>query len=112
MAAAAIGIKYAEASAEGLTQEDVADFLTTIWADGNATAFEEGSPDFHKLGFQYSEGWDTYQGFLIDAKAESDDGVILETPVDVGLVVTNELIDEVNDFDYAEIEQIAKDYEG
>lgn len=111
MAAAAIAMQWAEASAEGLTQEDVADFNKVLWVDGNATAFEEGSPDFHKLGFQYNEGWDQYQGFLIDAEAESDDGVILESPVDVSQVVTNDLIDEINDFDYAEIEAIAMEYE-
>jgi NitT/TauT family transport system substrate-binding protein len=110
-AAAAIGIAYAPASAEGLSPEEVVTFLETVWLDANAQYFEEGNPQFHQIGMQVPENWETYQEFLIEAGVESEEGVILTEPVDIAAIVDNTLIEEVNDFDYAEVEELARNYQ-
>jgi len=110
-AAAAIGVEYAPASAEGLSTEEVITFLETVWLDANAHYFEEGNPAFQQIGLQVPENWETYQEFLIEAGVESEEGVILTEPVDITAIVDNSLIEEVNDFDYAEVEELARNYQ-
>jgi ABC-type nitrate/sulfonate/bicarbonate transport system substrate-binding protein len=108
-AAAQIGMDYAPASAEGLTLEDVQEFLQLFFLDVNQMYFQAGTDTYHKFGLQNPADWDAYQTFLIEAGVE-DEGLSLTQPVDVNQIVTNELIDEVNDFDFAEIEGMAKEY--
>jgi ABC-type nitrate/sulfonate/bicarbonate transport system substrate-binding protein len=107
-AAAEIAIGAAPASAEGLDVDVVAGFLTSVFADGNAFAFEEGNADFHRLGAQDPEAYDDFQSFLIETGSEDDDGTTLTEEVDVQPIVDNSLIEEVNDFDYDEIVALAE----
>ena len=107
-AAAEMAIAAAPASAEGMDVELVAGFLEGVYADGNAFAFEDGNPDFHRLGVQDPEAFDDYQKFLIETGSADDDGTTLSAEVDVESIIDNSLIDEVNDFDYAEIEALAE----
>ena len=107
-AAAEMAIAAAPASAEGIDVELVAGFLEGVYADGNAFAFEDGNPDFHRLGVQDPEAFDDYQKFLIETGSADDDGTTLSAEVDVESIIDNSLIDEVNDFDYAEIEALAE----
>jgi len=106
-AAAEMAIAAAPASAEGIPVELVAGFLEGRFADGNAFAFEEGSPDFHRLGIQDPAGYDEYQKFLIETGSADDDGTTLTAEVDVESIIDNALIEDINDFDYAEIEALA-----
>lgn len=108
-AAAQIGMDHAPASSEGLTLQDVQEFLQLFSLDVNQMYFQEGSDTFHKIGLQNPADWDGYQTFLVDAGVE-DEGASLTQKVDVNQIVTNELIDEVNDFDYAAVETMAKAY--
>ena len=107
-AAAEMAIAAAPASAEGIPVELVAGFLEGRFGDGNAFAFEDGNPDFHRLGVQDPAAFDDYQKFLIETGSEDDDGTTLTAEVEVDTIIDNSLIDEINDFDYAEIEALAE----
>lgn len=108
LSAAEMAIAAAPASAEGLNTEAVATFLERILVDGNREAFDPDHPDFHRLGLQSEATWDDYQQFLIATETQGDDGVVLTSEIDPSSVIDNSLIDAVNDFDYAEIEALAK----
>ena len=107
-AAAEMAIAAAPASAEGLDVELVAGFLEGAYAAGNAFAFEEGNADFHSLGVQDPEAFDDFQKFLIETGSADDDGTTLSAEVDVESIIDNSLVEEINDFDYAEIEALAE----
>jgi NitT/TauT family transport system substrate-binding protein len=106
-AAAEMAIAAAPASAEGMDVELVAGFLGSVYADGNAFAFEDGNPDFHRLGVQDPAAFDDFQQFLIETGSEDDDGTTLSAEVDVEAIIHNDLIEEINDFDFTEIEALA-----
>ena len=108
-AAAQIGIDYAPASAEGLDLQGIVEYLQAVRLDVNEQYFEEGSPVFHKWGTQDPAAWADYQNFLIEAGVE-DEGATLSEPINIDEVVTNELIDDVSDFDYDEVVEIARNY--
>lgn len=107
-AAAEMAIAAAPASAEGIDVELISGLLVSLYADGNAFAFEDGNPDFHRLGVQDPEAFDDYQKFLIETGSSDDDGTTLSAEVDVESIIDNSLVDEINDFDYAEIEALAE----
>ena len=108
-AAAQIAIDYAPASAEGLDVQGIMEYLQKVRLDPNEQYFDPASPAYRKFGLQFPEAWADYQKFLIDAGVE-DEGATLTEPINIDEVVTNELIDDVSDFDYDEVVQIAKDY--
>ena len=105
--AGALGIKYAKASAEGLSPKQASGFLKAFWLRQNEIYFDESLPTFHKIGLQDPASWDAYQKFLIEG-AVSADGEGLSEPLKVGDIVDNSMIDFANDFDYAEVEAAAK----
>lgn len=103
-----------EAAPENLGEMAVEDiesaFISDLLLQGVEPFFEEGSEDYQLVGRQRAEDWENYMNFLIEGGVESDGGVGLSEPVDVGRIVDNGLIEAANDFDYAEIEQQASDY--
>ena len=110
-AAAVIAKKHAPEAMGETPVEDVQQaFVEALLLRGLAPYFDSKSDVFHKIGMQNVEGWHDYMNYLIKAGADSDEGVRLERPVDLNKVVTNELVDEANDFDYASIEKDAASY--
>jgi NitT/TauT family transport system substrate-binding protein len=110
-AAAEIAKKYAPEAMGETPVEDVQQaFVEALLLRGLAPYFDSESDVFHKIGMQNVQGWDDYMNYLIKAGADSDEGVRLENPVDLDQIVTNELVDEANDFDYASIEEAAASY--
>jgi NitT/TauT family transport system substrate-binding protein len=111
-AAAVIAKEYApEAMGETPVKDVQEAFVEALLLRGLTEYFDPNSDVFHKIGMQNLQGWEDYMNYLIEAGADSDEGVRLENPVDLDTVVTNELIDEVNDFDYESIEKDAASYE-
>jgi len=110
LGAAAIGIKYAPASAEGLSTKEVAGFLERLWLEGNEMYFEKSNSAYHQIGLQSPERWDEYQKVLIEANVASESGTPLKEPLDVNEIVDNSMVAFANEFDYAEIEKEAKAY--
>jgi len=111
-AAAEIAKEYApEAMGETSVEDVQSAFVEALLLRGLAPYFDESSDVYHKIGMQNVQGWDDYMNYLIEAGSDSDEGVRLERPVDLDKVVTNELIDEANDFDYAAIEEDAASYQ-
>jgi NitT/TauT family transport system substrate-binding protein len=110
-AAAVIAKKYAPEAMGETPVEDVQQaFVEALLLRGLAPYFDSKSDVFHKIGMQNVEGWHDYMNYLIKAGADSDEGVRLERPVDLDKVVTNDLVEEANDFDYASIEKDAASY--
>jgi NitT/TauT family transport system substrate-binding protein len=109
--AAVIAKEYApEAMGETPVKDVQEAFVEALLLRGLEEYFDPNSDVFQKIGMQNLQGWDDYMNYLIEAGADSDEGVRLENPVDLDTVVTNELIDEVNDFDYESIEKDAAAY--
>jgi NitT/TauT family transport system substrate-binding protein len=109
--AAVIAKKYAPEAMGETSVEDVQQaFVEALLLRGLTPYFDEQSDVFHKIGMQNVQGWDDYMNYLIKAGSDSDEGVRLKRPVDLDKVVTNELIDDANDFDYASIEEDAAAY--
>jgi len=108
-AAAQIAMDYAPASSEGLTQQDIQEYLENVWLGSNQEYLAEDGENYRNFGMQHPDHWESYQTFLVEAGVE-DEGASLTEPVDVNAIVTNDLIAEVNDFDFDEIIQMAKDY--
>jgi ABC-type nitrate/sulfonate/bicarbonate transport system substrate-binding protein len=69
----------------------------------------EGDP-VETMGIHYMPGWDFYLEFISQGTAE--EGAIPAGTVDPDEVVTDELLDEINDFDKDAVRAEAKDYEG
>jgi NitT/TauT family transport system substrate-binding protein len=110
-AAAQIAKKHApEAMGETPVEDVQSAFVEALLLRGLAPYFDSESDVFHKIGMQNVQGWDDYMNYLIKAGADSDEGVRLERPVDLDQIVTNELVEEANDFDYALIEEDAAAY--
>ncbi len=85
----------------------------SIW-DATQTLFTppedmEGDPN-ETLGTHYLPGWDFYLGFI--SQGTEEEGAIPEGTVDPEALVTDELLDEINDFDKAAVEEEAQSYEG
>jgi NitT/TauT family transport system substrate-binding protein len=111
-AAAVIAKQYAPENLGETSVEDVQQaFVEALLLRGLTPYFDPQSDVFQKIGMQDLQGWDDYMNYLIKAGADSDEGVRLTRPVDLSKVVTNELVDEANDFDYASIEKEAAEYE-
>jgi hypothetical protein len=75
----------------------------------NQEYLDESSENYRKFGTQHPEHWEDYQNFLVEAGVE-DEGASLTEKQNIDEIVTNDLIEEVNDFDFDEIVQMAKDY--
>jgi NitT/TauT family transport system substrate-binding protein len=110
-AAAEIAIEYAPENLGEIPVEDVqAAFVDALLLKGLAPYFDPGSDVYQKVGMQDLQGWEDYMNYLIEAGSDSDEGVRLDEPVDLSTVVTNDLIDDINDFDYAAIEDEAANH--
>ncbi|MGY1706741.1 ABC transporter substrate-binding protein [Geodermatophilus sp. SYSU D00697] len=96
---AEVAMERAPETVGDLDAEGVASFVQNFWVGNNETHFDPASPDHQRFGAQDTAGWEEYQSFLIEGAIEGEDGVVITEPLDVESFVSNELIDEVNDFD-------------
>jgi NitT/TauT family transport system substrate-binding protein len=69
----------------------------------------EGDP-VETMGIHYMPGWDFYLDFI--SKGTEEEGAIPAGTVDPNEVVTEELLDEINDFDKDAVRAEAEAYEG
>ena len=69
----------------------------------------QGDP-VETMGIHYMPGWDFYLEFI--SKGTEEEGAIPAGTVDPDKVVTDELLEEINDFDKDAVRAEAKDYEG
>jgi NitT/TauT family transport system substrate-binding protein len=62
------------------------------------------------MGTHYLPGWDFYLDFI--SQGTEEEGAVPAGTVDTAVLVTDELLGEINDFDRAAVEQEAEAYEG
>jgi NitT/TauT family transport system substrate-binding protein len=96
---AEIAMERAPESIGDLDAEGVAQFMQGFWIGSNEQQFDPASPNYMRFGVQDVAGWEAYQDFLIEGAIEGEDGVVITEPLDVESFVSDELLDEVNDFD-------------
>jgi ABC-type nitrate/sulfonate/bicarbonate transport system substrate-binding protein len=61
-----------------------------------------------EFGRNHLEAWEAYQAFLITGKTAAEGA--LEKPQDLQAFLTNELIEEINNFDKERIRRMAREY--
>ena len=88
-------------------------FAESIWeaTQGLFTPPEDIDPDpAERMGTHYLPGWDFYLDFISEGTEE--EGAVPAGTVDVETLVTDELLDDINDFDKDAVRQEAEGYEG
>jgi NitT/TauT family transport system substrate-binding protein len=111
-AAADMGRKYAVEQVEGLDLEGVVGVLDGLLLRAGRVFFDDpANTDFYqRVGFMDVDSWYDYQDFLIQGGVEDEEGIRLTEQVPLEGVVVNDHIDEINNFDHAAIEQMARDW--
>ncbi|MPZ22704.1 MAG: hypothetical protein GEU28_03995 [Dehalococcoidia bacterium] len=111
-AASYIGAQNAPEQIEGLTLDEVVGVFDGLLGRAASIYFDDPeSPAYRRIGYKFIEDWDDYQTFLIEGAVVDEEGIRLEEPVDLEAIVNNDLIDEINDFDFDEVVQFAEAYE-